>query len=70
MANETTGKTISRLAVLTALTYNLLSENHLDEDARKANRTEITAILNGMRDVDPGKIASRSMERCVAGVWN
>ena len=70
MANETTGQTVSRLGVLTVLTYNLLPENHIGELARKENRREITAILNGMRDVDPAKVQGRSLERCVNGMWN
>ena len=70
MANETTGQTVSRLGVLTALTYNLLPENHIGAAARKRNRTEITSILNGMRDVDPEKVIARSLERCVTGMWN
>jgi hypothetical protein len=70
MANDTTQQTITRLGVLTALTYNRLRENHLDEATRKDNRREITAILNGMRDVGPGDIQGGCIKRCVEGIWN
>jgi hypothetical protein len=70
MKDQTTGQTVSRMAVLTVLTQNALAENRLDADTRRAHRKELVAIVNGRRGVDPGKVAQRSVERCVAGRWN
>ena len=69
-SKQTTGATISRLGVLTCLTQNLLSENHLDAETRERYERERDAILAGERGVPAQKVEIRSLERCIMGGGN
>jgi hypothetical protein len=64
---QTTGAVVSRLAVLHVLAENLIKENRLAGDARRKARGEVQEILGGEAGVPSEKIATRLLERCVAG---
>lgn len=67
MAEQTSTKTITRLGVLTVLTYNAIEENRLTGDVRVNAKHAIKDILGGKTHVPARKVQVRSVERCVLG---
>lgn len=64
---QTTGATISRLAVLTVLTANMVEGRHLPEIRRAELLAERDAILAGDAGVPAEKVQVRTVQRCIAG---
>jgi hypothetical protein len=67
---QTTGRMVSRLAVLTVLTHNCIDENWLDEDERGRRCAELELIINGRAGVRSAKLARRCLDRCEVAGWN
>lgn len=64
---QTTGATISRLAVLTVLSANMVEGRHVSAERRELLIAERDSIIAGEAGVSAEKVALRTMQRCHNG---